>query len=61
MEDALITAEELAGVLRVGVATVKTWAREGRYPAVKLPSGEWRFRREDVQELISTPDHPAAS
>ncbi len=54
MDDALITADELAAVLRVGVATVKTWAREGRYPAVKLPSGEWRFRRDDLTDLLGT-------
>lgn len=29
------------------------WAREGRVAAVHLPSGRMRFRREDIEELLT--------
>jgi excisionase family DNA binding protein len=33
--NAYLTVEEVAGLARVGVATVRRWVREGRLPAVQ--------------------------
>jgi excisionase family DNA binding protein len=49
----LLTVSEVAQELRVHTATVGRWAREGRVPAIKLPGGTFRFRREDVDALIT--------
>jgi excisionase family DNA binding protein len=56
MQDApaLLVQQEVADLLRVEPRTVRRWAREGKIPAVKLPSGEYRFRREDVDDLIES-------
>lgn len=46
----IMTAAEVADLLRVNVASVKAWARAGELPgAFKIPGGrEWRFRRNDL-------------
>ena len=52
----LLTAEEVAGVLRLTPATVYEAASTGRIPCVRLWKGSRRdlvrFRREDVERLI---------
>ena len=35
------------------------WAREGLIPAVKYPSGRVRFRREDIEALLTPEVAPA--
>ncbi|MDQ3403548.1 MAG: helix-turn-helix domain-containing protein [Actinomycetota bacterium] len=48
----LLTATEVAKRLRVSVATVNRYAREGLLPAVRLPGGTWRYRVSDIDELL---------
>lgn len=50
----LMTAREVAAVLRVNVTTVSRWARVHRVNAIKLPGGTLRFRRADI-EALTTP------
>lgn len=48
-----LTVEEAAALLKVQPTTIRTWAREGRFPnayQVTRRSG-WRIPRSDVDEL----------
>ncbi len=56
----LLTTAEAAEVLRVSVATLSKYAREGTVAAITLPGGQRRFRRADVLDLL-TPAEPKAA
>lgn len=49
----LLTTAEVAERLRVSVATVNKYAREGALPAIVLPGGQRRYRVADVDRLLS--------
>lgn len=49
----LLTTAEVASRLRVSVATVNRYARDGDLPAIVLPGGQRRYRVEDVDALLS--------
>lgn len=48
----LLTAQQVAEQLSVHVESVRRWTRQGDLPAVRLPSGRYRYRSEDVAALI---------
>lgn len=48
----LLTAQQVAQQLSVHVESVRRWTRQGDLPAVRLPSGRYRYRAEDVTALI---------
>lgn len=48
----LLTAQQVADRLAVHVESVRRWTRQGDLPAVRLPSGRYRYRIEDVNVLI---------
>jgi excisionase family DNA binding protein len=50
--ESLLTSEEVAAAVRQDVNTVQRWARDGLVPAIKLPGGRWRFRREDIEAIL---------
>jgi len=48
----LLTAPEVAAIVRVNKATIYRWAKAGRLPMITI--GETiRFRRADVERLIA--------
>lgn len=49
----LMTAAEVAAMIPVHAETVRRWAREGQLTAVTLPSGRKRYRRCDVEALLT--------
>lgn len=49
----LMTVPEVADALRLTDETVHRWAREGKLPAVVLPSGLKRFRRTDIEAILA--------
>ena len=51
-EETLLTAEEVAAVVRQDINTIQRWARNGVVPAIKLPGGRWRFRRDVVEAIL---------
>jgi excisionase family DNA binding protein len=53
----LLTTSEVAEACNVDPETVRRWAREGRIAVITLPGGLKRFRREDVDVLL-TPTEP---
>ena len=48
----LMSATQVADVFGVSRQTVARWASEGVLPAIRLPSGRFRFRRQDIEELL---------
>jgi excisionase family DNA binding protein len=48
----LLTTKEVAALLRVSQATVARWVRLDQLPAIRLPSGQLRIRRQDVDQLM---------
>jgi len=49
----LLTAEQLASELKVGVSTVTGWGRSGRIPRVKISHKIIRFERDVVLYALS--------
>ena len=59
----LLTAHEVAAVLRISPSTPYTWAARRRISAVKIGRA-LRFRQSDIAQLIekgSRPSEPATS
>jgi excisionase family DNA binding protein len=52
---AVLTRLEVAQVVGVHPATVARWAGTGVLPFFRTPSGERRYRRQDVQEFLNRP------
>ena len=51
--DDLLTAAEVADQYRVTRTTVSRWVKAGHLPALRLPGGDLRFRRSDVDSLAT--------
>ena len=49
----VLTRAEAAQVLGVHPSTVARWASAGSLPCVHTPSGERRYRSNDVEELLN--------
>lgn len=41
--------------LAVTDETIRRWAIDGKVPAIRLPSGQYRFRAEDVDAVLTEP------
>lgn len=50
----LMTPGEVADALRVSLSTIRDWVREDRLEAVLLPSGHRRYRRSQIEKILST-------
>jgi excisionase family DNA binding protein len=60
--DTLLTTSEVCAIARVTRDTVARWARTGQLPvAFKLPGGQFRFRRSDVDRLLAPEPTETAS
>lgn len=57
MPQDLLTTPEAAALLGVSDDSLRRWADERKVRHIKLPSGQVRFRREDIEELL-TPIEP---
>jgi excisionase family DNA binding protein len=57
MSDDLLTTAEAARMLRVSQKTIGRWVRLGQLPAVRLPSGQFRIKRAEVERLLAS-DQP---
>jgi excisionase family DNA binding protein len=63
----LLTARTVGELLEVHPETVLRWTRRGQLPAIRLPSGQIRFREDEIAEWLeerATPsrgvvEHPA--
>jgi excisionase family DNA binding protein len=52
MSEDLLRTEQVAKLLNTSAATVRNWIRLGLIEAVRLPSGQYRIRREDVEKML---------
>lgn len=52
MYEDLLTAAEVADVMKVSSQTVKRWFHQGKISAIPLPSGQLRFPRSDIEDLL---------
>ena len=55
MEPMLATGEA-ARLLGVHRATFRKYVADGRLPYSRLPGGDFRFKREDVESLLAPPE-----
>ena len=58
----LLSAHEVAALLRVAPRTVRVWAEQGKFHATKV-GRLWRFSSSDIAKLVEHPSHnkvPAA-
>jgi excisionase family DNA binding protein len=53
LTDRLLTAREVAELLGVAVETVLRWTRADKLPAIKLPSGAIRYRRDELEAWLA--------
>ncbi len=49
----LLTTGEAARELSVTDETIRRWIMAGRMPAITLPSGQFRIRREHVEAILA--------
>lgn len=49
----LMKSDEVADLFHVKPSTVKKWAKAGKLTAVMTPGGQHRFRRADVEALLT--------
>lgn len=49
---ALLTTAEVAKEFRVHQKTVRQWVDTGKLPAITLPGGIFRYRREDIEAIL---------
>ena len=52
MSGELLRVTDAAKMLEVDPSTIRRWINLGLIEAVKLPSGQYRIRREDVDKLL---------
>lgn len=58
----LLTVGQVAEILNVDVTTISDWARNGKIAFVTLPSGQRRYRREDIEAILAgTPSTEAGA
>lgn len=52
MNAQLLTARVVAERLDLTPETILAWVRQGKIPAFRLPSGQIRFRQEDLDQWL---------
>jgi putative molybdopterin biosynthesis protein len=55
-----LTPQEVSGLLRVSVYTVRRWIKEGSLPAYKVGRG-WRISEADIDEWLNRNQSTVAS
>jgi excisionase family DNA binding protein len=52
--DDLLPPAEAAALVGISRDTIKRWERDGRIASRRLPNGHRRYRRGDVEALLTT-------
>ena len=53
MPSTLITSRQLAAELSISHQTMCAWSKRGVVPAIRMPDGSWRYRREDLDKWMA--------
>ena len=56
---AFLTVSEVAELLKVRPETVRIWLQDGKLTGFKLPGGDWRTTRADLELMLAR--QPAAT
>lgn len=56
-QEVLLTPAEVAKLFRVDPKTVTRWAKAGKLTAVRTLGGHRRYRKSEVQTLLSAPSN----
>ncbi len=51
-EKRFLSTKEVARLFEVTPNTVSRWAREEKVPALVMPSGRRKFRRDEIRRLV---------
>lgn len=57
LENDLLSAEDVAGLVGVKESTVWRWCREGNLPCLKVGK-HWRVRREALEDFLKRSERP---
>lgn len=49
----LLTTEDAARILACSVFTIRRWVKEGKLKGTRLPGGQLRFRRADLEGVMT--------
>lgn len=50
--DSLLTVREVAGILRLGVSTIREMAKRQEIPAIKIGK-VWRFKQSEIKKWLN--------
>jgi excisionase family DNA binding protein len=51
--DALLTSRDLTSRLNISHQTICKWTAQGKLPALRLPNGAYRYRKEDIDAWLA--------
>jgi DNA binding domain, excisionase family len=51
-EDELLTAQEVANMIKVDIRTVRIWVSQGELAIVRIGKREYRIKRSEVNRFI---------
>lgn len=55
-----LSPQQAAAIIGCHEATLKRWAAAGKVNAFHTPGGHWRFRRSDLDALVTQPTEAAS-
>ena len=50
--DRLLTVREVSELLQLRQSTIRCWLISGRLKGLRIPGGQWRIGREDLNEAL---------
>lgn len=53
VDDPWLKTPEACEYLRISVPTIRRWVKDGRLIPKRTPTGEFRFRRSSLDELLA--------
>lgn len=57
----MLTSDEAAEILRVSLSTISRYVRSGEIRAARLPGGQYRIPRTEVDRLLELTVEPAVA
>ena len=52
-DDEILTAQEVAHIMKVSLKTVRTWVQEGKLATIPIGKKEYRISRSDLNAFIA--------